>query len=240
VSAVAELDLDLEVFSGPFDLLMAVVLRRDVDLREVDLGEVVIAYLERLEQAGELDLESATEFLVLVAALLELKSRLMLPEEVDDELELSGEEAAEELLARLLEYSRYRAAAGALRERFEGQLPYLYRSAPLPPDLRRISLDLASQAYQPDALASAIGDLLTLPPAPDTSHIRVTVSLDRRLRALREVLARRPVFDFDEVFAEEDRLTQAVTLFALLEMHRKGEATWTQRQTCGPIEVKAV
>jgi segregation and condensation protein A len=240
VTAVAELELDLEVFAGPFDLLMAVVLRRDLDLREVDLGDVVIAYLERLDAAGELDLESATEFLVLIAALLELKSRLMLPEDVEDELELSAEEAAEELLARLLEYSRYRAAAEDLRGRFHSAQRYLYRSAPLPPDLRRISLELARQAYQPEALASAIGDLLTLPPAPDTSHIRATVTLDRRLRALRDVLGRKPVFDFDEAFADEDRLTQAVTIFALLEMHRRGEATWSQRETCGPIEVRAL
>ncbi len=74
----AELDLDLDVFAGPFDLLMAVVLREEVSLAEVSLGEVVVAYLEHLEGAGELDLDAATEFLVLIASLLELKSRLLL------------------------------------------------------------------------------------------------------------------------------------------------------------------
>jgi segregation and condensation protein A len=76
-----------------------------------------------------------------------------------------------------------------------------------------------------------------VPPPPDTSHIRPTVSLERRLRALREVLARRSTFDFDEAFGSEDRLTQAVTLFALLELHKKGEATWEQRENFGRIEV---
>jgi segregation and condensation protein A len=236
--SVAQLDLDLDVFAGPFDLLMAVVLRRDIDLLEVDLAEIVLAYLEHLDQAGELDLESATEFLVLIAALLELKSRLMLPDEVDEELELGQEEAAEELLARLLEYTRYRGAAGDLAARLEEAGRYVYRSAPLPPELRRVSLELARQAYQPDILGEAIGELLRRPEAPDTSHIRPTVSLDRRLRVLRGVLGGRDRFDFDEIFAEEDRLTQAVTLFALLEMHRQGEATWTQRKTFGPIEVR--
>jgi segregation and condensation protein A len=77
--SIATLDLDLEVFNGPFDLLLTLVLKEEIDLLEVDLAEVVLAYVEYLERAGELDLEAATEFLVLIAALLELKSRLMLP-----------------------------------------------------------------------------------------------------------------------------------------------------------------
>jgi len=76
--SVAALELDLEVFTGPFDLLLTLVLREEVDLLELELADVVLAYLDHLERSGELDLEAATEFIVLVAALLELKSRLML------------------------------------------------------------------------------------------------------------------------------------------------------------------
>src|SRR5438552_980096 len=92
---VAALDLDLEVFQGPFDLLLTLVLREEVDLLEVDLAEVVLAYVEHLERSGELDLEAATEFLVLIAALLELKSRLMLPGAEDEGLEWEPQEAVE-------------------------------------------------------------------------------------------------------------------------------------------------
>src|SRR6476619_7260854 len=140
---VAELDRERDVFAGPFDLLLAVVLREEIDLLEVELGEVVVAYVEHLEREGELELEVATEFLVLIAALLELKSRLMLPspeEELDD---LSPEEAVEELLARMLEYRRYRDASKVLADRFESQRGYLYRSAPLPSELRRVAVDAA-------------------------------------------------------------------------------------------------
>ena len=129
---VAELDLELDVFAGPFDLLLAVVLREEVDLLEVELGEVVVAYVEYLEREGELELEVATEFLVLIASLLELKSRLILPGADDGLEELGPEEAIEELLARLLEYRRYSAASAALVERFEAERGYLYRAAPLP------------------------------------------------------------------------------------------------------------
>jgi segregation and condensation protein A len=232
-----ELELDLDVFSGPFDLLMALVLREEINLLDVDLGEVVLAYLDHLEQVGELDLEAATEFLVLIAALLELKSRLMLPQPDEDELDLGPEEAAEELLARMLEYRRYREAAEFLDSRFSDERVYIYRSAPLPPELRRVSLDAAVPSYEADLLREAVGGLLRIPPEPDTSHIRPTVSLDRRLRVLRELLGSRRRFDFDEVFSRENRLTQAVTLFALLEMHRRGEATWEQDENFGPIEV---
>src|SRR5204863_2285463 len=69
--ALAELDLELEVFQGPFDLLLTLVLAEEVDLLEVDLAEVVLAYVEHLERQGELDLAATTEFLALIAALLE-------------------------------------------------------------------------------------------------------------------------------------------------------------------------
>src|SRR3954453_15319311 len=230
---------------------MAVVLREEVSLLDLQLGEVVVAYLEELKQKGELELEVATEFLVLIAALLELKSRLMLPGPETELEDLGPEEAVEELLARMLEYRRYRNAAAALAEMFEFNRGYLYRSAPLPLELRRVAVEAATAVHDPDQLGAALGDLLSEPADLDTSHIRPTVSLERRLRALRAALGRRlPAprgapgrradFDFDEEFGGEDRLTQAVTVFALLELYRKGEVTWEQGECFGPIRVKKV
>jgi segregation and condensation protein A len=234
---VADLDLDLDVFAGPFDLLLAVVLREEVSLLELQLGEVVVSYVDHLEAQGELDLEVATEFLVLIAALLELKSRLMLPREEEGLDPLKPEEAVEELLARMLEYRRYRDASAVLVERFEAERGYLYRSAPLPANLKRVAVDAAVAVYDPERLGAAIGELLREPEDVDVSHIRPTVSLERRLRVLRDALLRRPSFDFDDEFGKEDRLTQAVTLFALLELYRKGEVTWEQSENFGPIRV---
>jgi segregation and condensation protein A len=234
---VAELDLDLDVFAGPFDLLMAVVLREEVSLLEVELAEVVVAYVEHLERTEELELDVATEFLVLIASLLELKSRLLLPGEEEELEDRTPEEAVEELVARLLEYRRYRDAAAVLEQRFEAERGYLYRSAPLSPELRKVALDAATAVYDPERLGAALGDLLVIPPELNLDHIRPTVSLEKRLRALREALRGHASIDFDEQFGEEDRLTQAVTLFALLEMYRKGEATWEQSKPFGPIQI---
>ncbi len=236
--SIASLDLDLEVFNGPFDLLLTLVLKEEIDLLEVDLAEVVLAYVEYLERTGELDLEAATEFLVLIAALLELKSRLMLPSDEEDGLDIEPVEAAEELLARMLEYHRYRQAAEHLRDRLEAEHGYRYRSAPLPPELRRISIEAAEAAYDPERLAEALGGLLTVPPPLDLRHVRrPAVSVEQRLRHLRDLLSSRSRFSFDEAVEGADRLTEAVTLFALLELYKAGEAKWEQEVPFGPITV---
>src|SRR6202030_3472259 len=112
--SVAALELDLEVFSGPCDLLLTLVLREEVDLLELQLADVVLGYLDHLEQRGELDLETATEFIVLIAALLELKSRLMLTGEEEELLDIEPEQAAEELLARMLDARRFRSTSAHL------------------------------------------------------------------------------------------------------------------------------
>jgi segregation and condensation protein A len=238
--AVASLDLDLEVFQGPFDLLLTLVLREEVDLLEVELADVVVAYIDFLQEKGEIDLEAATEFLVLIAALLELKSRLMLPVEETDGLELEPSEAADELLARMLEYRRYRDAAGFLRERLEAEQGYRYRSAPLPAALRRVSLDVAEASYDPDRLGEALGGLLRLPPKIDLQHVaRPRVSLEQRLAHVRTLLSRRGSFSFDDAVQGADRMTEAVTLFALLELFKSGEAEWDQSEPFGPITVRA-
>jgi segregation and condensation protein A len=237
VSSVSQLDLDLDVFQGPFDLLLAVLLREEISLAEVELGEIVLAYVDHLDESGELDLEAVTEFLVLIAALLELKSRLLLPGEPDAG-ELGPQEAADELLARMLEYRRYSEAGKVLEGILEREGGVMYRSAPLPRELRQAALKAAVKVYEPDRLGSALGDLLTAPPDPDVRHIRSTVSLQNRLGAVRELLRKDRTIDFDEAFGREDRFTQAVTLFALLELYRRGEATWTQKETFGPIEVR--
>jgi segregation and condensation protein A len=237
----ADLDLDLDVFAGPFDLLLTLILREEIDLLEVELADIVLTYLDHLEAKGELDLEVATEFLVLIAALLELKSRLMLPgAEMDDGLDLEPGEAAEELLARLLESHRYRGAAGYLAEELAAQGGHRFRSAPLPAELRRAPLQEApSGAYDPSLLGQALGGLLRVPAPLDLRHLNVPkVSVAERLAHLRDLL-RRGSFSFDEAVARADRVTVAVTLFALLELYKQGEATWEQAEPFAPIQVSA-
>ncbi|MFL5865346.1 MAG: segregation and condensation protein A, partial [Solirubrobacteraceae bacterium] len=226
--------------AGPFDLLLTLILREEVDLLEVDLAEVVITYIDHLERKGELDLEAATEFLVLIAALLELKSRLLLPGEEIEEIDLDPGEAAEELLARLLAAQRYRAAAASLADRLAAEEGRRFRSAPLPPQLRKASLKDAGAVYDPAALAAAVGDMLQVPPPVDIRHMTVAkVTVAERLAHLRALLSRGR-FTFSEAVGRADRVTVAVTLYALLELHKQGEATWTQDEPFAEITVESL
>jgi segregation and condensation protein A len=238
--SVHSLELDLDVFAGPFDLLLSLILREELDLLEVDLADVVLAYVDHLEARGELDLEATTEFLVLIAALLELKSRLMLPGEEADELdELVPAEAADELLARMLAYARYRGASGWLRERFEAGHELLFRSAPLPVELRRVRVEQADAVFDPARLGQALGGLLRMPEPIDLRHMRnPAVTVGERLQVLRTLL-RRGRFSFDDAVEGVDRMTVAVTLYALLELYKRGEAGWEQAEPFGPITVAA-
>ncbi|HLY47598.1 MAG TPA: segregation/condensation protein A [Solirubrobacteraceae bacterium] len=235
---LAALELDLDVFAGPFDLLLTLILREEIDLLEVDLAEVVIAYVDHLERSGQLDLDAATEFLVLIAALLELKSRLLLPGQEEELIELDPTEAADELLARLLDAHRYRAIAEHLVSRLAEQSGHRFRSAPLPAFLRRARFEDAHAVYEPARLSAALGDLLRLPPAVDVRHMAAPkVSVGERLAHLRQLL-RRGSFTFDEAVPRADRVTVAVTLFALLELYKQGELTWVQEEPFSEIRIE--
>jgi segregation and condensation protein A len=238
--SIATLELDLEVFSGPFDLLLTLVLREEVDLMELQITEVVLAYLDHLEARGELDLESATEFIVLMAALLELKSRLLIAgEDADELLDIEPEQAAEELLARMLQAHRYRGAAAHLRQLLDAESGFRWRCAPLPERLRRTMLDPGEGTESPQALGQALGGLLRMPPAISVRHISMPrVSVAERLSHLRKLLAAGR-FSFEAAVAGADRVTVAVTLFALLELYKRGEASWEQSESFGEISVIA-
>ncbi len=235
-----DLELDLDVFVGPFDLLLTLILREEVDLLEVDLAAIVIAYVDHLEHSGDVELEPTTEFLVLIAALLELKSRLMLPGEGSQEIEFDPGEAVEELLARLIDAHRYGAVATDMRARLAAQAGYRFRCAPLPRALRRASLPQATAVYDPARLLDALGGLLRMPPAVDLGHLAAPkVSVEERLAHLRALL-RGGSFEFEQAVARADRVTIAVTLFALLELHKRGELTWTQDEPFGRITIDAL
>lgn len=243
--SIATLDLDLDVFSGPFDLLLTLILREEVDLLELELADVVLTYLDYLKAQGELDLETATEFIVLIAALLELKSRLMLSGEDEDELlDIEPAQAAEELLARMLEAWRYQAAAGYLGELLKSEEGVRFRQAPLPASLRKTITQPTNDRsgigrQSPDVLGEAVGRLLAMPPAISLRHIGVPrITVAERLAHLRGLLSRGR-FSFEEAVKGADRVTVAVTLFALLELYKRGEADWEQQESFGEIAIHA-
>ena len=232
---VRELELDLDAFEGPFDLLLTLVLREELDLAEVDVAGIVMAFIERLSEREELDLEACGEFLVLVAALLELKARALFPAEEAELEELGPEEAVEELARRLAEYRRMKEAAAWLAERLGETQDRFFRLGPAPlaprPERR-----LAAQ--DPRQLAEALRALAVEPPPVSLAHMALRfppVSLFvERFRAL---LERRRVFDFDGEVGGLPRVEVAVAFLALLELRKGGEIEISQASPFAPIRI---
>ena len=234
---ILELELDLDAYAGPFDLLLALVLREEIELVEVPIATIVLAYIERLAESEELDLEAVSEFLLLVAALCEVKARRLLGEG-DGEIEEQGpEEAAAELAARLAEYQRFRAAAGWLGDAPRGARP------PLLPQRARAAR--AAPAPCRPACPSAPRRSPTRSRAC-SSHPRRSTSPSVRgrsvpvgpfLRRFRELLRERGTFMFDEQVEGLGREEQAAAFLALLELYKRGELRAGQAQPFGPIRV---
>jgi len=232
---VRELELDLDAFEGPFDLLLALVLKEELDLRDVDLAGIITAFLERLAEREELDLEACGEFLVLIAALLELKARALFPDEAAELAELEPEEAAEELARRLAEYRRAKEAAGWLRERLAAEGGRFFRvgPAPLAP---RAETPLAPQ--DPEGLATALRLLAEEPADVSLSHMALRFPpVSQFLEQFRALLRRRSRFDFETEVRELTRLEQASAFLAVLELRRAGELAIEQAAPFAPIRV---
>ena len=237
---VRELELDLDAFEGPFDLLLTLVLKDELNLAEIDVAGIVMAFLAQrlsdVDQLGaQLDLEACGEFLVLISALLELKARSLFPEEAAELLELEPEAAAEELARRLAEYRRMKDAAQWLRDRLdvEGDRFFRLGPAPLAPKPEQ---PLGPQ--QPERLADVLRLLAKEPAQVSLAHMAlrfppVAQFLDR----FRAVLKRRSRFDFDQEMSGLSRVEQAVAFLALLELRRNGEVAIEQAQPFAPIRI---
>jgi segregation and condensation protein A len=235
---VRDLDLDLDAFEGPFDLLLTLVLKDEVELGDVEVAGVVIAFVERLAERGPVDLEACGEFLVLISALLELKARGLFPEE--DALgleELDSEEAAGELAERLALYRRFKAAAGWLEERLAAESDRYFRigPAPLAPVPQRIPVEIHAR---PELLADALRALAAAPPEPSLRHLALNFPpVALFLERFRAVLRRRRRFEFDVEVGSLSRVEQAVAFLALLELRKAGEVKLGQPAPFEPITV---
>src|SRR6266516_912993 len=212
-------------------------LELELDLAEVAVAAIVVAFIERLAQRDALDLEACGEFLVLVAALLELKARGLFPEEEAELAELEPEEAAEELARRLADYRRMKEAAAWLAERLEVEGDRYFRLGPAPSygvwDRPR---PLAQQN------AAQLGEVLRLlaakPPAPSLAHMALHFPpVSQFVERFRALLRRRRRIDFDRELEGLSRIEQAVAFLALLDLRRSGEIVIEQAAPFAPIRI---
>ncbi len=232
--AVRDLPLDLDAFQGPFDLLLTLILREELELPDVAIADIVPAFIERLAERDELDLEACGEFLVLVSALLELKARELFGAEADLE-DLEPEEAANELAERLAAYRRIRSAALWLEERLASEGDRWFRIGPAP--LAPVAAPAPLPQQDPGLLAVAFRRLAAEPPSPSLRHLGTFPPVARFLERFRALLKRKRDFSFDHEVDGLSRIEQAVAFLALLELRKRGEATLRQAAPFEPISV---
>jgi segregation and condensation protein A len=228
--------VQLDLFEGPLDLLLHLIKRNEVDVTNLPVATITEQYLAYLDLMRELNLDVASEYLVMAATLTLLKSRLLLPSpETEDDEEI---DPRTDLVRQLLEYQRYREAAASLAER-----PLLRRDVftretsaeGVPPDpdakpLVRVTLWELMQAFR-DVLKRA---------QPDPVHqvAAETVSLRDRITDLLRTLGVARQLTFDSLFGEAPtRGFVIVTFLAVLELAKIGAIAAVQEETLGPIVI---
>ena len=228
------LEVFLEAFEGPLDLLLYLVKRQNLDILDIPIAAVTRQYMEYIELMKELRLELAAEYLAMAAMLAEIKSRLLLPrpESLDDE-----DDPRAELVRRLREYERYKQAAERLdglprigRDLMEvrAATPHLRLERPLP----RVELDDLVAA-----LAGVLGRALTF----RRHRVQMELlSVRERMSMVLEHVNRSHFVEFTAFFSpREGRQGVVVTLLAILELLRESLVELVQSRPYGPIHVRA-
>lgn len=245
-----------QAYSGPFDLLLQLVSRQKLDIGSISIAEVADQYMREVQSMGELDLDVASDFVLVASTLLDMKAAALVPDEpqrprgVDDEdddeddlASLSPDEAREVLIARLIAYKQFRNAAAALGSRMEAESLMEPRTAGPDPEFMGLMPDYL-EGITLRSLAVICADLDSRRQgflleaehiAPKRLPIALTVaSVDRVTRA-------HPLVSFTELLDGDLRPeTLVATFLAILELEKRGSVVLTQERTFGEIDVARV
>jgi segregation and condensation protein A len=242
-AAPARFTVKLTNFEGPFDLLLQLIGKHKLDVTEIALSKVTDEFIAHLRALGsELDLDQASEFLVVASTLLDLKAARLLPAaDVDDEDDLELLEARDLLFARLLQYKAYKQAAAFLREREAEAAQRFPREAGLEPRFAdlvpEVSLDLTPAEF------AALAARALAPKAPEVvsvSHLHApAVSVAEQLLVVRNHLVRSGTSSFRALTADCGHTLEVVARFlALLELYRQQRVVFEQLTPLGELHVR--
>jgi len=228
--------IELESFQGPLDLLLHLIRKNELDIYDIPISEITTQYLQYLDLMRELDLEVASEFLVMASTLMYIKSRMLLPVDEEEE-EGEGEDPREELMRRLIEYQKYKKAAQEL-----GTLPALYHEiflrpegkAESDPDTQENFIE-ATLFQLMDAFQSVLTEADRRTPVEIT---RETFNLDDGIDLIVSHLAGKPSSSFQGLFSDLDSRRKIITVFlSLLELIRRGRIIAVQAEYGDPISL---
>jgi len=227
----------LQNFEGPLDLLLFLIKKNEVDIYDIPIAEITSQYLEYVEIIKLLDLESASEFILLAATLIRIKAKMLLPRpQTDEDEELIDPRM--ELVSRLLEYKKFKELAFKLSDLEEEQRQLFrrgyYQEQETEPDNGRIELDEDVTLF---SLISAFKQVLDRMPKETFHHVEdIHISLEDQVEYILDRLAGEQQISFFDLVSEfRDKLIVVVTFIALLELIRRGELIARQSKAFGEI-----
>ena len=239
--------LNLDVFEGPFDLLLYLIKKDEIDIYDIPISNILDEFLEYVEMIKELDLEIAGDFILMASTLMHIKSRMLLPKE-----SLALEEGEEidpraDLVRRLLEYKRYKEVAEALDDKEQTQRQVYWRHGAKPSDeyLKPSEEELASPQFQEVNLfdlLSAFKRVLTFA-SPDTlTEInREEVKTSQKINEILDALENENHIDFIELFKKQgSKIAMVATFLAVLELARLKAIMIVQEQNFNEITIRRV
>ncbi len=224
----------LEVFEGPLDLLLYLIKKNEIDIYDIPISEITEQYLEYLELMRMLDLNIAGEFLVMAATLIHIKSRMLLPPEEKEILPEEEEDPREELVRRLLEYKRFKEAAGVLQD-LEGQRKKMFTRTPafeLEPNERFFESSLF------DLITALTRVLKDVPKEVFQEIVKDEFTVEQKVHDLLHMLVSMPVIFLSDLFKKaRNKLEIIATFLAVLELIRLKEIIVGQKESFGEIEI---
>ncbi|HVV30884.1 MAG TPA: ScpA family protein [Mycobacteriales bacterium] len=241
-AARAAFEVHLDVFAGPFDLLLGLISKHQLDITEVALAQVTDEFVAHIRAAPRADLEQMTGFLVVAATLLDLKASRLLPSAgVEDEEDLALLEARDLLFARLLQYRAYKQVSNWLADALQRESRWTPRDVGLPDELAAVLPPLVLD-ITPERLAELAAAALAprQPPTVGVDHVHAPrVNIAEHMAAVSEHLVAVGTASFRELCAGCHELIEVVARFlALLELFRESRVSFEQDEALGALRVR--
>jgi segregation and condensation protein A len=223
----------LKIFEGPLDLLLHLIKKNEVSIADIPIAAITEQYLAALELMQSLNLDIAGEFLVMAATLIHIKSRMLLPPEEDEEEEEEEGDPREQLVRQLLEYQRFKEAAGELERREILRRDVFVRPFEAPEEAEAVELEGVSLFD----LISALQSVLERLPREEAHQVTLErISVREKMNRLLYDLHKRGKLVFQSLFeGAVSRMEVVVTFLAMLELVRIRAIKIWQEERVGPI-----
>jgi len=229
------MDVSLEIFEGPLDLLLHLIRKNDLEIKDIPIAQITHEYLQYLDLMKDLNLETAGEFLVMASTLMQIKAQMLLPAP-DPSEEETGPDPRAELVNKLLEYQRFKEAAGVLAVYNEKSKDIYYRRTP--PAFEKEDFLLRATSID---LLTAFKRVLEQVPREVGQILREEITIEGRIREVMDLLEGKESLAFEELFStSRRRIDFIVTFLALLELIRLKQIVAMQSETFGNIRIFCV